>query len=424
MQDEQDERTERINVMPRKRNIPGAVVLGSDFKALGVVRSLGRRGIPSVIIDNLPRSAWFSRYVVKRLGWQGPMDTPAFLNYLLRIGKEHHLEQWVLFPGQDEVVELVARNTQQLACIYRLVTQEWDIVQWANDKRLTGRMAEEVGIPYPKTWYPASEDDLRTMSISFPVIVKPAISIRLQHAMRLKALPASNYDELLTQYQLAAKAISPQEIMVQEIIPGNGRTQYSVGAFCKQGHIIIGMTARRTRQYPIDYGLSSSFVEAIEVPALFELAEKLLCRMRVTGMVEVEFKHDLRDNQYKLLDINVRIWGWHTLCIACGLDFPYIQYCDVLGQTPATITPQYGYHWIRLLTDIPAGLQEIRARTITPQAYLYSLAGNAVFSVFDWRDPLPALGDVGSVLSRSIKISFGKTKEIAPQNLKGVVETK
>ena len=118
--------------------------------------------------------------------------------------------------------------------------------------------------------------------------------------------------------------------MVQEIIPGGGRTQYSFAAFCKEGRILSSMTARRTRQYPIDYGLGSSFVEALPVPALLEFAEKLLEYMHVTGMVEVEFKFDERDQQYKLLDINLRPWGWHTLCIACGLDFPYIQYCDAL----------------------------------------------------------------------------------------------
>src|ERR1051326_8719393 len=123
--------------MLQHRCTPGAIVLGSDFKALGVVRSLGRRGIPSIVIDNLPRSAWFSRYVVKGFRWHGPMDDANFLNFLLSIGKEHGLEQWVLFPMQDEVVELIARNTQQLADIYQLVTQEWNIVRWANDKRLT-----------------------------------------------------------------------------------------------------------------------------------------------------------------------------------------------------------------------------------------------------------------------------------------------
>ncbi|HYU75244.1 MAG TPA: hypothetical protein VEL31_21455, partial [Ktedonobacteraceae bacterium] len=117
--------------------MPGVVLLGSDFKALGVARSLGQRGIPSVVVDNMPRSAWFSRYVVKRFRWHSQMDDTAFLSFLLNIGKKHHLEQWVLFPMQDEVVQLVACNTQQLAQIYTLVTQEWDIVQWANDKRRT-----------------------------------------------------------------------------------------------------------------------------------------------------------------------------------------------------------------------------------------------------------------------------------------------
>jgi predicted ATP-grasp superfamily ATP-dependent carboligase len=76
-------------------------------------------------------------------------------------------------------------------------------------------------------------------------------------------------------------------------------------------------------------------------------------------MVEVEFKHDRRDDEYKLLDINIRPWGWHTLCIACGLDFPYIQYRDVLGESVSCSTPRYGYHWVRMLTDIPTGIQEI-----------------------------------------------------------------
>src|SRR2546421_6528717 len=97
------ERTGRVNVMPQKASTPGVVVLGSDFKALGVLRSLGRRGIPCVVIDNLPRTAWFSRYVTKRFMWHDRMDDTAFLNFLLSIGKEHHLEQWVLFPMQDEL---------------------------------------------------------------------------------------------------------------------------------------------------------------------------------------------------------------------------------------------------------------------------------------------------------------------------------
>jgi D-aspartate ligase len=390
-----------------QQRMPGAVLLGSDFKALGVARSLGQRGIPSVVVDTIPRSAWFSRYVVKRFKWRSQMDDPAFVSFLLNKGKQFHLEHWVLFPMQDEAVQLVANNTQQLGQIYTLVTQEWDIVQWANDKRRTYQMAQEIGVPYPRTYYPANEDELAKLDILYPTLVKPAISIHLQYSVHLKALPAASREELLQQYRRAKGSIDADEVMIQEIIPGGGSTQYSIATFCKNGCILTSMTARRTRQYPIDYGLGSSFVEATPVPALLELAAKLLGHMRVSGMVEVEFKFDERDQQYKLLDINLRPWGWHTLCIVSGLDFPYIQYCDALGIEQGSIitTPRYDYHWVRILTDIPAGLQEIRAGITTPRHYLHSLMGKTVFSVLNWRDPLPAIGDFLVTVSRIVKIS-------------------
>lgn len=381
---------------------PGAVVLGSDFKALGVARSLGRRGVPIIVVDNTPRSAWYSRYVMRRLPWSGAMEGEGFRDFLLEAAREYALDGWILFPMQDEAVEFVARHHDALAATYQLATQGWDVLRWACDKRLTHRLAAEAGVPYPRTWYPAAAADLERLDIAYPVIVKPAISVRLQYATRLKALPARTLDELRAQYAFAAGIIPADEIMIQETIPGAGRQQFSVAAYCREGEPLVRMTARRTRQYPIDYGLGSSFVEAVEVPELYELAEALLHGMRVTGMVEVEFKQDVRDGRYKLLDINVRPWGWHTLGRACGLDFPYIQYRDLTGQPVAPAAPRYGAHWVRMLTDIPAGISEVRAGRITPISYVRSLAGRTEFSVFDWRDPVPAFGDVGSAVSRAV----------------------
>lgn len=390
----------------------GAVLLGSDFKALAVARSLGQRGIPVVVVDSHPRVAWFSRYVDKRFKWGQQMDDAAFVSFLLNIAKQYHLEQWVLFPLQDEAVQLVACHRQELLELYMLVTQGWEVVQWANDKRCTYQLAQAAGVPYPRTVYPASEDELAAIDIDFPVIIKPAISVHLQYSAHLKAFEAHSRDELLLQYRRALHYIPPTEVMVQEIIPGDGTTQYSLAAFCKDGCVLASMTARRTRQYPVDYGLGSSFVEAMPVPGLLELGQKLLFQMQALGMVEVEFKYDRRDQQYKLLDINLRPWGWHSLCIACGLDFPYIQFRDALGlayEVPREAA-RSNYRWIRLLTDIPAGLQEIQRGMTTPGRYLCSLPGETVFAVFDWRDPLPAAGDILVAFSRLLRASAKRHK--------------
>jgi predicted ATP-grasp superfamily ATP-dependent carboligase len=108
--------------MAVQMGVAGAVLLGSDFKAIGVARSLGRRGVPSVVVDALPRAAWFSRYVVDRLRWRGPMDGPAFVDYLLQAGKQRELEGWAISPTADEVVEVVAWHCRNLVAVCRPAT--------------------------------------------------------------------------------------------------------------------------------------------------------------------------------------------------------------------------------------------------------------------------------------------------------------
>src|SRR5215469_12974141 len=117
--------------MRQHRQIPGVVVLGSDFKALGVLRSLGRQGIPGIVVDSQPRSAWFSRYVTRRFSWEGSMEEPEFANFLLQIGREHNLQDWMLVAAQDDAVGTVSLHYDSLATIYYPTTPSWDIVRWA-----------------------------------------------------------------------------------------------------------------------------------------------------------------------------------------------------------------------------------------------------------------------------------------------------
>ena len=377
---------------------PGALLLGSDFKALGVARSLGRLGVPVAVVDNLPRSAWFSRYVSRRFRWHGQMRGPSFLTYLCDLARREGLDGWVLIPCQDETLELVSRDCESLSRAYRLTTQPWGILKWAHDKKLLHVVAEGAGVRHPKTWYPGAETDLREMDIEFPAILKPATSIDMQYATGRKAVPAADVEGLVDGYRRLSAVVPPEQIMVQRVVGGG--SQYSIAGFCEGGRIVSAMTARRTRQFPIDYGLSSSFVEAVEVPHLLELARRLLGRLGTTGMVEVEFIEDRRDAAPLLLDVNPRPFGWHTLCIACGLDLPWMQYGYALGRHPGRVHPRYGPRWVRLLTDLPAGMQSIRGGGLSPLDYVRSLGGELVFSVLDLRDPLPAAGDLAVAVRR------------------------
>jgi D-aspartate ligase len=375
------------------RHEPAVLLLGSDFKALGVARSLGRRGVRVAVVDCMPRSAWFSRHVRGRFRWRDAMQGPAFVDFLLDLARTSGTAGSVLWPAQDDALEAVARDWKRLRDSYSLVTQPWEVIRNAHDKKRLHAAADEVGVPHPATCYPLDEDTLRTLPIRYPAIVKPAVSITLQRAIGRKALAARDVEELVEAYRFARQMVPAGDLMVQEVILGG--MQSSVGALADGGRVLSSMTARRTRQYPIDYGLGSSFVEAVPVAGIVDLAQKLIGRLGLSGMVEVEFIHDPRSGEPQLLDVNPRPWGWHSLCIASGLDFPSMEYERARGRPAPAPEPRYGTRWIRGLTDIPAGVQSVRAGQLTVGAYVRSLfAGRTVGSVFDLRDPLPAAGDL------------------------------
>lgn len=382
--------------------VRGALIVGSDFKALAVVRSLARLGVACAVVDSDPRAAWYSRRVQSRYRWRGSMGDPVLASFLQQLAVKRGMRDWMLFPMQDDVLEVVARHHDQLAEFYRLVTPRWSELSRLHDKRLLHVLAHSAGVPTPLTWYPHDSRELQHLArtIEYPVVVKPAISIGLQTALRRKALVAHDAEQLSAQFQTASDAVPMNALMVQELLPGGAQGQVSAAYFCINGAPAALMTARRVRQYPIDFGLSSSFVEAVPVPEITALASRVLQVSGLTGLAEAEFKCDPRDGLYKLLDVNVRPWSWIGLCERSGLDFAAIQYRWVCGEAPPCVVPRYGARWVRFVTDVPAALAEMRQGTLSPAAYLASLRGNLVFSVADPMDPLPAVADMFSVLRR------------------------
>ena len=71
-----------------------------------------------------------------------------------------------------------------------------------------------------------------------------------------------------------------------------------------------------------------------------DAALRLLEAFGYYGLSQVEFKRDPRDGGFKLMEINPRLWQWHGLATACGVDLPRIAYDDLVGESsppPATM---------------------------------------------------------------------------------------
>jgi predicted ATP-grasp superfamily ATP-dependent carboligase len=392
----------------------GALVVGGNLNGLSIARSLGRHGVPVWVVSppNI-RLASFSRYTRRTLPWP-PGDDETQVEYLLEIAARNDLDQWVLFPTSDQSAALLSRFHSKLSRRFRVSTPTWNILRWAYDKRLTYRLAAEQKVDYPATSYPLTDADLDGVNCEFPAILKPAIHASMNRLTADKAWRVSNHEELMVRFREARELMPADLILVQEMIPGSGASQFSFAALCCDGKTIASLTARRTRQYPIDFGYSSSFVETMNVPEIVAPSQRLLAAIGYTGIVEVEYKFDSRDGKFKLLDINPRLWTWSPLGGRAGTDFPYLLWKMVQGMPVAEQRAPAGVRWVRMSTDVPAAFQEMLRGRLNLGGYLQSLHGPLQFALAAADDPLPALMDLPIFAFKHIYNAYAGLRKSAP----------
>jgi D-aspartate ligase len=373
----------------------GAVVVGGDYQGLGIVRSLGRRGIPVFVVDDEFSISRFSKYCTRFLHVAGLRDERTAIDALLRFGKEFDLGGWVLYPTREETVASFSRHRLDLERIFRVPTPEWSSIQWAWDKRNTYSLAGELGIPTPRTFCLESVEQLADLdSLEPPFAIKPAIKEHFFYATKAKAWLANSHAELRSLFLKASKVIAPNEILIQEVIPGGGMQQFAYCAFFRNGQTVGSLVARRQRQHPLQFGRASTYVETIDAPILEEYSTRFLSASDYYGLAEVEYKLDPRDGRYKLLDVNARTWGYHSIGARAGVDFSYMLYADQVGDAVAESRGEPGIGWMRLTTDLPAAFAAWRKGDTSLRSYFKSVANCNVEAVFSRDDPMPGVAEV------------------------------
>ena len=372
-----------------KRQGVGALVIGGDHSSLAIARSLGRIGIPVYMLEDQRSIATYSRYADRVVRVKDVRDHEKTVDSVMDLGHRLCLHGWVLFPTRDENVAAFSLHRQRLNRCFRVTTPAWRTTKWAWNKNNTYALAEELGIPCPRTWTAGCVDELGTLDSRLPLAIKPAIKENFFYATGAKAWRANTPQQLRKLYTDAVRRVPAEEVMIQEIIPGDGQQQFSYCAFFKDGKAHSTLMARRLRQYPREFGRAATYVESVDIPEIEDLSERFLRAIDFYGLVEIEFKLDPRDNQYKLLDVNARAWGFHGLGQAAGIDFPLLMFADQIGMELEPRRAMPGVGWLRALTDIPVATSEMLRGRLAPSAYLESIRRTRAESVFSLADPLP-----------------------------------
>jgi len=317
---------------------PAVVCDASFVNGLTAIRSLGRLGIPVFAVDHRPSALGFrSRYAMQVASPDPGTDTAAYAGLLRDLGDAIGRPTPIL-PTHDPPVNAIARHRDELGDRFLYPFPDRDTLTLVQSKREQLERAAAVEVDIPDTAHPRSPEEAIAAAarIGYPVLVKPSNPDGFRRCFRRQAFRCETPEELERAYADA----EPFEPMVQELIPGGDEELYTVGSYVAADGAVLGLfSGRKLRQSPAGIG-TCRVGEAVWVQETVDAGLRLLRALDFHGVSQVEFKRDPRDGRFKLMEVNPRLWLWHGLSAALGVDFVRLAYLDLLGRRSAPVTTE------------------------------------------------------------------------------------
>lgn len=390
------------DVLPSKTKV---LITDAGYKnTLACVRSLGKKrfkigciGIPGQTLSFYSKYCYWKHLI--DLGKREDNDEfiEKYAQELLKIIKNNNYD--VLIPVGLESCLAVSRYKDDFEKHINFSIVDWKTMKIAYLKHESMKFARENGVNIPKTISIRNNEDLANVgNLSFPIVLKSSDS-------GTKSLKyCNNKNEFIRNYKLL-KRVSSTTLLAQEYIVGSGHGFY---ALFNRGVLKAMFMHERIKEYPITGG-PSAIAKAYYDKNLIEQSLMLLKALKWHGPIMIEFKKDLRDDKFKLIEINPKLWGSLDLTIAAGIDIPYLMVLQAMGIDFEPITSYK---------------RDVTYRWLFPDEFLATMANfsiNQLFSFFkkrendvtniDMDDPLPVLiQSLRGVVKFAIFCTRGKLK--------------
>ena len=358
---------------------------------LGIARSAGRLGIPVHRLGREQRApAAASRYF---RGW-GVIPDQATTAEIFQTLRElsDTIGRAILIPADDSASVFVDDHMDALEPHFLLPRQPVGLARALASKQGMYELCQEHGVPTPASVFPRAETDVLEYAegAQFPIVLK-CINAGDAPSSAPRVLIAENRDELVEGYREMGTP-GDVNVMLQEYIPGTPETVWMFnGYFDEASTCRIGFTGKKIRQSP-PYTGATTLGECVTNATVLDTTVRFMQAIGYRGILDIGYRFDARDGQYKLLDVNPRIGGTFRLFAADnGVDVLRALYLDLTGHAvPATSAPD-GRRWLVEPLDVTSSVVYRRRGDLTLSAWVRSLRGVQEAAWFARDDPRPFL---------------------------------
>jgi D-aspartate ligase len=339
------------------------LVLATGNLGHGVARTLGRLGVRAHAVHatpNLPAAR--SRYWEETLVW--PLATaPAAesIEWLIELGTRIGSRP-ILIPTDDIVCLLVADHAEALRDTFLLPNQPAGLARALSNKQQMNYLCERHAIPTPATVFPKTRADVVAFAetATFPVMFKPIENRMAQRRSDMRMVKVEDPGTLVRQYDQMETPECPN-YMIQEYIPGGPDMVWMFdGYFDEQSRCLFGMTGKKLRQFPPYTGVTSLGI-CVPNETVVRQTTDFMRAIGYRGVLDLGYKYDVRNGQYRLLDVNPRVGSTFRLFVdSVGMDVVRALYLDLTGQPVIAGEMVEGRKWIVENFDVISSVTYMR----------------------------------------------------------------
>ena len=241
-------------------------------------------------------------------------DYDARLERVIQISKAHKID--ILFPIGELGTKFTILNLKVLKELFLIPPiPDMDALNLVSDKWILNEFSKKASLPYPRTFPIEKETDIKSLDLSYPILLKPRIGaggIGIEfidsEARLLNVLENEDGEKYCGKY------------IIQEYAEGE---DIDMSVLCLDGEILA-----YTIQQPIKKEKSSfSFGKVIELKndaGIYDLGKTLFSSLNWSGVAHVDFIHDEKTGLTNMIDFNPRYWGTLIGSIVGGVNFPFL----------------------------------------------------------------------------------------------------